>query len=200
MNFDPKEVVEQLDLQLEAHPNATLQIIAERMQISSQKIVESLQEVEGVTFPEYQANKRLARAFEQLGELSPAANGPYEITRARQRITIPNAVVKFQAYSFWRRSSHFSSQCPLMDLSGDGLAFITDRALKPKKRILLLLKLPGKDDFVLVKGYVAYIVATGIAGYRYRIGVHFLPFTESRGCNNLRTMETLAALEKTYAA
>ena len=138
------------------------------------------------------------QVFKQLGEISPAANGPYETRRARQRLTIPKTTVEYQVHHFLKRKTSFSHRCPLMDLSGGGLAFLADQALKPKDRVSLLLKFPGDEEIPRLEGRVVYALATGIAGYRYRIGVQFLPFTGGRGCNTLKAREILSALEKTH--
>ncbi len=200
MRLDPHEVVQKVDSQLTSHPNAALQIVAEKLGIAAQTIEAALHEVEGVSFHEFQANKRLAQAFGQLGELSPATNGQYEITRARRRLIIPKTTVRYQTYKFWIRRSSYSTQCPLVDLSSDGLAFLSDHALMPEKQISLNLKFPAGEEIVRLEGRVVYAVATGIAGYRYRIGVRFLPFDDRRGGNTRKTLDVLVNLEKTYAS
>lgn len=199
MSSDYREVVQKIDSHLAVHPNASLQIVAERLGISGQIVEEALREIEGVSYGEFQANKRLAQAFKQLGEVSTAANGPYETNRARRRLTISKATVKYQTQSLWMRKSNCSEQCPLVDLSSEGLAFLADQALKPGKQVSLFLKLPGEQETLPIKGRVIYTVATGIAGYRNRIGIQFLPFAERKGCNALKTLETLVKVEKTYA-
>jgi AraC-like DNA-binding protein len=198
MSLDPREVVQKVDSHLTVHPHASLQLIANRLGITVPIIEGALREVEGVSFQEFLANKRLAEAFKQLGGISPAANAPFEMTRARQRLIIPKTTVRYQTRILWIRKSSPSNPCPLVDLSNDGLAFLADQALSPGRQISLLLKFPG-DETLRLKGRVIYSVATGIAGYRNRIGVQFFPFADRRGCNNLKALDTLGDLEKTYA-
>ncbi len=62
----------------------------------------------------------------------------------------------------------------------------------------MLLKLPEEEGALQLEGRVVYAVATGIAGFRYRIGIQFSPFTERRGCNTLKALDILAHIEKTY--
>jgi hypothetical protein len=198
MTYDSREVIRKLDAHLAAHAKTTLQIAAERLGISGEVIEAALREQEGVSFQEFLANKRLEQAFKQLGERSPAADGPYEITRARKRVLIPKTTVKYQVHGFLFRKSEYSNQCPLVDLSSEGLAFLSDEAPKPPKRVSLLLKFPGGESELRVEGQVVYLVATGIAGYRYRVGIRFLPFDQRRGCNDPKTLDILHNLEKTY--
>jgi hypothetical protein len=80
------------------------------------------------------------------------------------------------------------------------LAFLADEVLKPKKRISLLLKFQEKDEMIRLKARVVYSVATGIAGYRYRIGIRYLPFAERIGHNPLKILDLLIKLEKAYAS
>jgi hypothetical protein len=200
MSLDCDEVVRKVDSQIRSHPNMSLRIIAERLGTTEQVIEDAFHKVEGLSFQEFKDNKRLAQAFEQLGEFSPAADGPYEITRTRQRFTISKATVKYQTYRFWIRKSSGSPRCPLVDLSGEGLAFLADQTLKPKSRVSLLLAFPGEEELLRLEGLVVYAVATGIAGYRYRIGIQFLPFTGGKGCNSREALDILANLEKTYAS
>jgi hypothetical protein len=199
MSLDYREVVQKIDSHLAVHPNASLQIIAGKLGIAVQDLEKALREIEGVSFSEFKANKRLAQAFRQLGEVSPAANGPYEINRARRRLTIPKATVQYQAHRLWLRKTGYSDQCPLVDLSREGLAFLADQVLKSGKQISLLLRIPGESEIPPLTGHIVYAVATGIAGYRYRIGIQFLPFAERRGCNSLKILEILVKVEKTYA-
>jgi hypothetical protein len=200
MSRDCDELVQKVDLQLTSHPNAALRIVAEKLGTTEQGIEDALHQVEGLSFQEFRNRKRLAQAFEQLGELSPAANGPYEMARARQRLTIPKTTVKYRVHHFWKRKSPFSQHCPLMDLSGDGMAFLADQALNPKDKVSLLLGFPREEEVLKLEGRVVYALATGIAGYRYRIGIQFLPFTGERGCNTPMALDILANLEKTYTA
>jgi hypothetical protein len=197
MDLSHDEIVQKVDAHLDAHPNAALPIVAEKLQLASQAIEEALNKVEGVTFQEFQSNKRLAQAFEQLGEMSTATNGPYEIARARRRLIMPKTTVRYRLPGFWRRKSEFSNRCPLIDVSKDGLAFLADHGPRPQKRISLILKFPG-EEALQVHGCVVYAVATGIIGYRYRIGVKFLPFADKRGCNSLKSLDVLAKLEEIH--
>jgi hypothetical protein len=196
MDANYNELVQKVDSLLDVHPNATLPIIAEKLQTTSRIVEEALREIEGLTFQEFQANKRLEQAFNQLGEMSPAANGPYEVTRVRRRILIPKATVRYRIFGFWRRKTDFSNQCPLVDVSRDGLAFLSDLAQKPREKILLLLRIPTEPDALQIRGHVVYSVATGIIGYRHRIGVRFFPFAEKRGCNSPKALDVLVKLEE----
>ncbi len=192
------DIVQQVELQLSAHPNATLQITAQRLGLAEQLISDALKEIEGLSFQEYQAGKRLEQAFKQLGEFSIAATGPSE-RRARRRIIIPKATVKYRITSFWNRASAYSNPCPLVDFNSGGLALLADEFVEIEKQISMLLKFPGEEEELQVEGLVAYSVATGIAGYRYRIGIQFLPFGRQKGGNTLQAFDSLTRIEKIFS-
>jgi hypothetical protein len=194
------EIVKRVEAYLQMHPNIALHLVAKKLGIAPSLIEESMHAVEGITYKEYQEQNRLSQAFKHLGLLSPAANGPYEIVRARHRLVIPRATVRYGIPGFWNRKIKYSNSCPLVDLSRDGLALLTDHALSANKRISTLLKFPGEEELVQVEGRIVYSVATGIAGYRYRIGVQFLPFSGQKGCNTLASLGFLINIEKAYTS
>jgi len=200
MGADRNEIVQELDALITIHPNVSLRIAAERLGTAEQIIKEALFEIEGVSFKEYQENKRLEQAFRLLGGHSPAANGPHGTIRSRQRLYIPKTKVQYRLHRLWGRRPDFSDRCPLVDFTRDGLAFLADEALKPLKQISLLIKFQEKDEMVRLEARVVYGVATGIAGYRYRIGIQYLPFAERRGCNSPKTLDVLIKLEEAYAS
>lgn len=200
MSVDFADIVQKVDSYLGIHPNISLQLLANKLNIAAPVIEEALHAIEGIAYQEFQEEKRLAQAFKQLGALSPAANGPYEILRARQRLVIPRATVRYGTPGFWSRKVEYSPPCPLVDLSCDGLALLTDLFLKANKRISALLKFPGEEEALRVEGRIVYAVATGIAGYRYRVGVQFLPFSGQKGCNDLKSLDVLARIEKTFTS
>lgn len=194
MGEDFAEIVQKVDSYLQMHPNISLHLLSKRLGIEPSVIEEALHVTEDITYREFQEEKRLAQAFEHMGLMSPAANGPYEIVRARQRLVIPRATVRYGIPGFWSRKIEYSNPCPLMDLSRDGLALLTDYALKANKRIVTLLKFQ-EEEILRVEGRIVYAVATGIAGYRYRIGIRFLPFSGEKGCNDLKTLDVLTKIE-----
>lgn len=64
--------------------------------------------------------------------------------------------------------------------------------------VSLRLKFPGREDILRVEGHVVYAVATGIAGYRYRVGIKFWPFANRGGCNALKALDVLVDFERTF--
>jgi hypothetical protein len=200
MKPDFSEIVKRVDAQLGAHPNASLRIVALRLETTEANIEEALEFVEGLNFQQFQDERRLAQAFRQLGEYSPAVDGPYEMIRARRRFMIPRATVQYRPHGFWNRKKPFSDRCPLVDLSLDGLAFLADQSIKSGKRLRLLCDLPDEAEPIRLLGRVVYAVATGIAGYRYRIGIRFLPFADRRGGNSKKTRDVLIRIEAAHCA
>lgn len=193
------EIVEKIDGHLGQHPNISIRLLAGKLGLAPGRIEEALAAVEGISFEQFREAKRLERAFEQLGALSPAANGPYDVVRARRRLAIPRATVRYGFPSFYRRRIGYSHPCPMVDLSRDGTALLADSAESPGRRVALLLKFPGVEHEACLEGRVVYAVATGIAGYRYRVGIRFLPFVAGKGGNDLRVLEILEEIERQYA-
>ena len=200
MALDRDEIARMVGALITKHPNVSLRIMAERLGTTEHRIEAALREIEGLSFEEYREGKRLEQAFKQLGRYSPAANGPYEMVRSRRRLHIPRTKVQYRLRRLLGRKPGFSGGCPLVDFSRDGLAFLADEALKPQKQISLLLKLPKEEAVIKLEGRVVYAVATGIAGYRYRIGVQYLPFGKERGSNPLKTLDVLNKLEEDYTS
>ncbi len=193
------EIAAEVEAYLGVHPNVSLRLLAGKLGLAPDLVVEALAHVEGGSFEEFRERKRLERAFEHLGALSPAANGPYDIVRARRRLAIPRATVRYGRPVFFRRRIEYSPPCPLVDLSRDGLALLADSGQNPGRRLSLQLAIPGAERALRVDGRVVYTVATGIAGYRCRVGVRFLPFAAGKGSNNPRTLEALEGIELRYA-
>jgi hypothetical protein len=197
--LDAREIIQNIDSHLTAHPHATLQAVAEKLGIAAQTIEAVLREMESASFREFQENKRLAQAFKLLGASEAGASGSWENKRARPRIIIPRTTVKYRIRSFWIHKRSFSNPCPIVDLNSGGLAFLADLAPKIGMCVSLLLKFPGEEDALRLEGHVAYAVATGIAGYRNRVGIKFLPFSERRGFNTLKALDILLKFENDLA-
>jgi len=190
-----REIFEKVNSLLTSHPNALLPIIAERLGLTKQDIEQAFREIDGRSFEEFQQHRRLTEAFKQLGVDRTVPLGPWEKARLRPRMIIPKTTVQYRVRSFWNYQRSFSNPCPLVDLSSGGLAFLADIAMPPGKRISLLLKFPDREEALRVEGCSVYSVATGIAGYRNRIGIQFLPFDERRGCNSPKLLEILDKFE-----
>jgi hypothetical protein len=200
MTWDSREIFQKIDSHLTSHPHATLQAVAEKLGITGQIIEAVLRDMESVSFREFLENKRLAQAFKQLGAGETAASGPWEKQRTRPRAIIPKTTVKYRIPSFWIRNRSYSDPCPLVDLNSGGLAFLADQAPKTGSWVSLLLRFPGEEDTLSLAGHLVYAVATGIAGYRYRVGIKFLPFSERKGFNTLKALDILDKFEKTCPA
>jgi hypothetical protein len=78
------------------------------------------------------------------------------------------------------------------------LAFLADQDPGHKKRISMVLKLPGEEGVLQIEGCIMYAVATGIAGFRYRIGVQFMAFSDRKGYNTRKALDVLTRIEETY--
>jgi len=194
--MDSNEILRHLESFLASHQNATLPIAAARLGIPRQEIECALRDVEGTSFQEFRQNRKLAEAFEQLGASQAVPPGLlWEERRSHPRRIIPRTAVRYRVRGFWTYGKSFSNPCPLVDLSRGGLALLGDLPQLPGKRVILLLKLPGREDELRVEGNVVYAVATGIAGFRYRIGIQFLPFADHRGSNSPKVLDALVQFE-----
>lgn len=199
MNGDSLDIFKEIVSFLEKHPKATSRIIAERFGRTRQEIEQIIQENEGLSLQEFRESRRLAQAFEQLISNRAVHAGPWDKERKTSRIIIPRTTLRYSVHEFWIHKRRLSARCPLVDLSTGGLAFLNDSSLPTGKRVSLLLTFPDNPE-LQVEGRVVYSIATGVAGYRYRIGIEFLPFAEKRGCNSPKVMETLAKIEALVTA
>jgi Tfp pilus assembly protein PilZ len=194
--MDSREIYQNIESFLSTHPKAALQIVAARLGLTQKEIEQAILEVDGSSYEQFRQSRRLAEAFKQLGADRIVPKGPWEITRARPRMIIPKTTVRYRIRTFWIYGRSYSSPCPLVDLSSGGLALLADTAPMPGKRVSLLLKFLDRKEDLRVEGKIAYTIATGIAGYRHRIGIQFLPFGERRGCNSPKVLEALIQFEK----
>jgi hypothetical protein len=193
--MDSNEILRHLESFLASHQNATLPIAAVKLGIPKQEIECALRDVEGTSFQEFRENRRLAEAFKQLGVGQAVPPGLWEERRSHPRRIIPRTAVRYRVRGLWTYGKSFSNPCPLVDLTRGGLALLGDLPQLPGKRVILLLKFAGREDELRVEGHVVYAVATGIAGFRYRIGIQFLPFADRRGCNSPKVLDTLVQFE-----
>jgi hypothetical protein len=191
--MDSKEIAQKVESFLQFHPNASLTHASDRLRFSTQDIEEALREARGMHFEEFRENLKLNEALRQLGETRIMPLGSWEETRYHPRKVIPRTTVRYRVRNFWNPTRNFSRPYPLVDLSCGGLALLSDVVPALHKRVSLHLKFPDVIDELQLEGRVIYAVATGIAGFRHRIGIQFLPFGDRRGYNHPRDLETLKA-------
>ncbi len=191
--MDSREICQKLESWLGTHPNAALPIAAEKLGFAREEIEKALREFEGKSYDEFRQSLKLAEAFKQLGADRTAPPGPWGKMRSGPRRIIPRTTVQYRIRGFWFFGKGYSNPCPLVDLSSGGMAFLADAAPLPGRRVSLLLKFPEREG-VRVEGNVVYAVASGVAGYRRRIGIQFLPFEERRGCNSPKVLDALTQI------
>jgi hypothetical protein len=192
--MDAREICQKVESFLASHPKAALPIVTEKLGLTHKQIEQALCEVEGISFEQFRQSRRLAEAFRELGVDRVVPLGPWETPRVRSRIIIPRTTVRWRVRSLWTGRA-YSGPCPLCDLSGGGLAFLADTPTLPGKRVSLLLKFPEREEEFRLEGRAVYAVATGIAGYRYRTGIEFLPFGQRRGCNSPKILDAIRQFE-----
>jgi hypothetical protein len=196
MNLDPDEVLKKVDAYLTAHPHATVRVVAGKLGIKRQALEAILREKASMTFPEFKENKRLEQAINFLEVSEAGAKVLGEDQQAQPLAIIPKTIVKYRIGSFWFHKPSYSKWCPIVNLSRDESAFLTDPAPRIGKRISLLLKIPGKAEVFRLKGVVVSALATNILGYRYRVGVKFLPFSDRGRWNTREALDILEKFEK----
>lgn len=194
--MDLQEISTKVESFLQGHWNTSLSNAADKLGVSSQEIEQAIRQTHGMSFQEFQQSLRLNEAFRQLGESRTIPQGSWEETRYHPRRVIPRTTVQYRIRSFWGHRRSFSTPHPLIDLSCGGLALLADMPPALRKRVSLLLKLPDRVDALQLEGRIVYAVATGIAGFRYRVGIQFLPFENRRGCNDPKLLAALTPPEK----
>jgi hypothetical protein len=185
--------LKKVDAYLSGHPHATLRVLAGNLGIKRQALEAILRETAGMTFSEFKENKRLERAINFLEVSETGAKVLGKDQKTQPLVVIPKTIVKYRIRSYWLYKRSYSKWCPIVNLSRDELAFLADLAPRIGKRVSLLLKISGRADVLCLKGVVVSALATNILGYRYRVEVGFLSFSD-RGRRNTR--EALDILEK----
>jgi AraC-like DNA-binding protein len=192
--MDSQDITLKVESFLQFHPNASLTNAADRLGLSPQDIEHALQETNGMHFQEFQQNLKLNEAFRLLGETRSAPMGSWEETRYHPRRIIPKTTVRYKIRNFWTPMRDYSRPYPLVDLSRGGLALLSDVLPTLHKRVSILLTFPDQSNELRLEGRIVYAVATGIAGFRYRVGIEFLPFSDRRGGNHPKLLEALEAV------
>jgi hypothetical protein len=189
--MNPRELAQKVESFLQFHPNASLTHTADRLGSSTQEIEQAIKETRGMSFDDFRENLKLNEALRQLGETRIMPLGSWEETRYHPRKIIPRTTVRYRIRGLWTSMRNFSGPYPLVDLSCGGLALLSDVVPALRKRVSLLLSFPDHTEELPLEGRIVYGVATGIAGFRHRVGIQFLPFEDRRGCNHPRILEAL---------
>jgi AraC-like DNA-binding protein len=195
--MDLRELSRNIDSRITQNPNLTSRRLAQELGVTAQLIEQAVREVDGVSFREYRENRRLALALRMLEEKrKESAAGYYRFQRAESRVTLPGATVAYLLRGRGIRKFDFSDFHPLIDLSGIGMAFLSDRPSKPGRTASFLIKYDDTKDALRLEGNIVYAVATDTTGSQYRIGVRFLPFDAQKGCNLPESLAILKQLKQ----
>jgi hypothetical protein len=192
--MDVKQLLKDIDSRIASNPSSTARSLAQELNVTPRVIEKAVREVDGVSFNEYLENRKLALVLKTLEDRREADN---RNPRAEPRRTIPGATVTYSLHGNGIRKSGSSASYPIFDLSRGGMAFLSDRPLKPGRRISLFLRCLETKDVTRVEGDVVYSLVVDIAGYQYRTGVRFVPFDAKEGCNSPETLDVLAKLLET---
>jgi AraC-like DNA-binding protein len=198
--MDLRELFKNIDIRIAQNPNATSRSLAQELHVTSRLIEQAVREMDGVSFREYRENWRLADALRILEEKRKgSAAGYYHFQRAERRITLPGATVAYLLHGRGVRKSEFSNFHPLIDLSGIGMAFLSDRPSKPGRMASFLIKYDDAKESLRLEGKIVYAVGIDAAGSQFRIGVRFMPFDSQKGCNTPETLNVLRQLKQAAA-
>ncbi|MGA1867653.1 MAG: PilZ domain-containing protein [bacterium] len=117
--------------------------------------------------------------------------------RICSRFKIPNARVKFKNSGFLSPLRFFSRSCVLINISKAGLGFMYKKKLPYNCKIIIKVLIP-KIKPLFLKGRVRWQEQKKRGTYT-SIGVEFVPFGKSIGCNSLDALQILRDLETQYA-
>jgi len=192
--MDLRQLLKSVDSLIASNPGLTLKSLAKELNVTAWTIEKAVREVDGVSFSEYVENRQLAYVLGAIEEKREAEN--HKSTRAEPRSIIPGATVAYILHGIGIREPSPPVHYPIFDLSSGGMAFLSDRPLKPGKRVSLFLNCVERKDELQLEGDIVYALASEIAGYQYRVGVRFIPFEAKEGCNSPEARESLAKLIK----
>jgi len=148
-----------------------------------------------------------AGAMVTLGVERPSRSDLYEKNEMREthsterkcgRFVIPGATITFTTAKFWNKLDSVLERSPVVDISRQGISFLTDTP--PKSRRISITLLYCEDEAPLhMLGQVVYVLPRGAGlSYRYRIGVAFDPFSKRKDQNSLEASNKLYELERIY--
>ncbi len=192
--MDSKQLLKDLDSRIATNPSSTARSLAQELQVPTWTIEKAVQEVDGVSLNEYLENRRLARVLKTLEDRREAGNLN---SRAEARKIVPGATITYALHGQETRRSGSTGPYPIFDLSGGGMAFLSDSPLKPGRRVSLFVKCLVGEDALRLEGDVVYSLAQEKTSYSYRIGVRFVPFEAREGCNPPESLERLTKLLET---
>jgi hypothetical protein len=200
----PREVVARVDAYLAANPDVMLNTLALELDLPREVIEQAIREAGARSFREYQENKRLAQALELLRLLppmpAPGSGAACDIQRVCPRFVIPGATICYRVHGPGICKHDFSRPYPVANLSRSGLAFLTDRPPRARRRVSLLLKFSATEAELRLEGRVVYTQISRQTSYPYRAGIKLLPFAAQMDCNARDVLWVLEKSEQNYVS
>ncbi len=92
-----------------------------------------------------------------------------------------------------RRNGEFF--CPVVDLSSNGVRFLTSKLLKFRSPVELEIAIPGEKVPLTIRGRVVWASLNSGKTYRYQAGVAFDPAAQEGGMNPRTMLDRIESLK-----
>jgi hypothetical protein len=119
--------------------------------------------------------------------------------RSSPRFVIPGAIVCYrEKKSFLPFLSSGEDNCPLWNISRNGLQLSCQKHLKKQRNVLLKIELPEDGAPLDLKGRVGSVSENSDKNFMYLIRIHFHSYGEKKGQNSPKVLVRIIALEQKY--
>ena len=115
------------------------------------------------------------------------------------RFRIPGALVKYKKdKTSLKKKGYIGEFVPVLDISRGGICFFSRELLKFGSAVTLQISAPGETVPLTLKGTVRWHSPNPSHGYKYQIGVQFLPYGEKKDQNYPAALVKIIALEQRF--
>lgn len=119
--------------------------------------------------------------------------------RESLRFEVPGATVNYQPESFLSHENLLGEDnCPIVNMSRNGLCFMSREELFPDSNINIKIIVPGRDTTLNVRGHIRWTTLDQLKDYKYVIGIEFVMDSIFKGLSASDELAELFSLEETY--
>ncbi len=119
--------------------------------------------------------------------------------RSSPRFKIPGTIVCYrEKKSFLPFLSSGEDNCPLLNISRNGLQLSCQKHLKKQRTVLLKIELPDDEALLDIKGRVGSVSENSDKNFTHLIRIHFHSYGEKKRQNSPKVLVRIIALEQKY--
>lgn len=119
--------------------------------------------------------------------------------RKCKRFTIPGSTLHYKTKGFFPFKKSFPEEYyPVLDISKGGASFLTDQRIKPGSNLVIKLTIPELSSSFEILCKTKWIAKNREESYRYKMGIAFNTYGESRNQNKPEILELFNRLEENF--